>query len=170
MGGAAAASRAPPSAFHRALDGVRLRCGVPWGWGKKAPAPVLAADPPQQPGQPGGAVPAPTPLPGDAPLANAARFRVDDVYTITGLGCVLVGEVEEGSIRPPVPMRILHVVDGAEEVIPVQVVSVMAHRQPVAELFPGTPAGLQLRGLREDRSPLARSRYPVGKGDRLVSP
>lgn len=95
---------------------------------------------------------------------------MDDVYTITGLGLVVVGEVEEGSIRPPTPMRLIRVVDGAEVAVPVRVVQAQAHHKQVTEVGPGTPAGLVVRGIPPDRSPFAPHRYPVAKGDRLVCP
>ena len=143
---------------------------MPWGWGSKErrPEPDAATRaPPPAPSRSPEDERAPRP---EAPLAGDTRFRVDDVYTITGLGCVLVGEVEQGSIRPPTSMRLLHGADGAAVAIPVEVVSIMAHRKPVAELLPGTSAGLQVRGIETNPSPFARTRYLVAKGDRLVSP
>lgn len=144
--------------------------GMPWSWGKKeaasAPQPAMT----ETPAASGEYAASPATVVSDAPLPADTRFRVDAVYTITGTGCVLVGEVEQGSIRPPVSMRAVRVVDGAETSIPVQVVSAMAHHKQVAELLPGVPAGLQLRGIKENRALFARERYPVAKGDRLVSP
>ncbi|HEV8049674.1 MAG TPA: hypothetical protein VGP88_03670 [Thermoplasmata archaeon] len=111
------------------------------------------------------------------------RFRVDDVFSITGLGCVVVGEVEEGTLRPPCPMQLVPVAPRGDAPGSVMVAGAMAHHKEVAEVGSGTKAGLTLRGIAGDplwpvpsaaRFPLQVSvpvsRWPVRKGDRLISP
>lgn len=145
-----------------------LRDGMPWGRGRPPAAPAAAtAAPPGASTSVAGGTASPAP---EAPLSSVTRFRVENVYTITGLGCIVVGTVEEGSIRPPAPMRLVRVVDGAEVAIPVEVVEVMVNKQPVTELLPGIRAGMRLRGLRREHSFLGRGGYPVQKGNRLLSP
>lgn len=116
--------------------------------------------------------PAPPP-PTDAPLADPSaplRFRIDDVYTITGLGCVAVGEVIDGAIRVPMSARRIRPSGAVASEMRVTIKSAQAHHQPVTEVRPGTSVGLQLGGVPRMASPLARHFYDVVKGDELVNP
>jgi translation elongation factor EF-Tu-like GTPase len=152
---------------------------MPWDWGKKESQPPISS-----PESGTAASRLEEPIPSlesgatDPPVAGPVTFRIDDVYTIKGEGCVAVGQVVDGILRPPTTMRLVTSRPRPEAPFSVEVVKVTARRKAVGELASGTPAGLTLRGVEVDgyrahtflepRS--LTGRWPVQKGDRLESP
>ena len=141
---------------------------MPWPW-KKAEGPQAEAPAPPEPlsfpeagplaSGPGG--------PG-APLQGTARFRIDAVYNITGIGCIAAGVLLEGTLRFPVDLSI---VPGPGSITPpgrVQAVSAMAQRNEVTDLWPGVSAGLKLRGVAKLPGTGLQVRWNLRKGDFLV--
>lgn len=128
---------------------------------------------------------APAPLPhatGDAPspplpsevavlTQPTTRFRVSDIYMITGIGCVAVGVIEQGTIRPPVVLRIVHSPTAPSDGTAhrVRVVQAEAHHAAQAEVFPGMTVGLALRAGDGPAVPPKVLRGWLAKGDLLVS-
>lgn len=105
------------------------------------------------------------------PAGAAARFRIHDVYTITGEGCVVVGELESGEIRPNDAFRVIDGATGAVRPLLVHVTKMMAHREPVAVLRPGTKAGMTIRRLTPETGHFTRvEKHEVAQGDLLVPP
>jgi hypothetical protein len=141
---------------------------VPWSWGKKDPGEKASAEPKSDLSPPISA------LGGELPLQSAVRFRVDDIFTILGEGCVAGGEVEEGTLRLPATMRLVTPEPRTNAPTIVEVLHGFSRRKPIAILPPGTKAGLTLRGIQGEKSVNLPGhlvdRWPVKKGDQLVLP
>jgi len=144
---------------------------VPWNWGKKE-----AEAPPQGAGSEGlpeirgpdttSSVPS-----SETPFLGEVRVRVTAVYTITGVGCVVVGEVATGELHLPTSLRIVDGASGAPHGETVQVVRAEVHRKIETIVRAGTTAGLVLQGVPEGKEVLGgRRRWDVQPGDFLVSP
>lgn len=137
---------------------------MPWSWGKKsdpAPSPPVAAT-------------TEAPLSAGDGGAGPMRFQIEDVYTITGIGCVVTGQLIDGVIRIPMPARLVRASPGAAGPAgsPITIKRAMAHHQELQEVRPGMDVGLNLGGLPREASPL-RLRggfYDVSKGDQLIAP
>ncbi len=131
---------------------------MPWEWGRRTPPAGQVVFPVSE---------APSPS-DEAPLVSDPRFRVQDIYTITGVGCVLVGELEAGELRPPTVLRVLDD-GGARRDVVVRMVQIMAHRAEQPVLRPGTSAGLTVRGMGrwEGRNP-RELKQAFLRGDLLV--
>jgi hypothetical protein len=88
------------------------------------------------------------------------------------MGTVAPGEVEKGVLRVPANLRVLAAEPRPEAPATVRVVQAYAHRKPVTEVAPGTPALLTLEGLAGEHvlPGSRRRRWPVKEGDRLVFP
>ena len=126
-------------------------------------------------GSPGDAEP---PLPSSvreptgAPSSGSVTLRIDKILTIYGEGCVVVGKVIEGILRPSLTLRVVTNAPRPDVPDSVQVVMATADHKAVAELAPGTPAGLPLRdvrGLRVLPGSVMRKWF-VEVGDMLVAP
>lgn len=134
-------------------------------FGRRSDAP----SPPRNPN----ADPLSTPLPSEVAVLThpTTRFRVSDIYMITGIGCVAVGVLEQGTIRPPVVLRIVHsstaLSDGTAH--RVRVVQAEAHHAAQAEVFPGMTVGLALRAGDGPAVPPKVLRGWLAKGDLLVA-
>ena len=145
---------------------------MPWGWGKKgAPPPEPAGGSGASRGDAEPPLPSSVLEPTGPPPSGPVRFRIDKVYTIVGLGCVVAGEVVEGILRPPLTMKVVTVSPRPDTPASVQVVMATVHRQTVPEVAPGTGAGLTLRGLWGPGLGLSSvlRKWPVEAGDVLVS-
>ncbi len=105
------------------------------------------------------------------PAGGSVRFRVQDVYTITGIGCVVVGQVEAGEIRPDDTFVVLDGTTGALRPLLVRVTGITAHRESIASLRPGTSAGLAIRRVTPETGHLTRiDKHELRRGDLLVPP
>jgi GTPase len=145
---------------------------VPWNWGKKeteAPRPPGAGSeglPEIRAPDTTSSVPS-----SETPISGEVRVRVTAVYTITGTGCVVVGEVATGDLRLPATLRIVDARTGAPHNETVQVVRAEVHRREETLIRAGTTAGLVLQGVPEARRGLSRGGgWDVQPGDFLVSP
>lgn len=144
---------------------------MPWGWGRKEKERSAAATTTTEGGpSAGGPLPSTADPSRDSPLPGAVKFRVDDVYSITGTGCVVVGEVVEGILRTPITLNLVPPTPRPGAPKSVQVAGGMVHRKEVSEIAPGTPVGLTLRGLDPVVQGFGGVRWPVVKGDYLVAP
>ena len=76
-------------------------------------------------------------LPTDKPL----RLPVQDVYNIKGVGCVPVGRVETGILKPG--DKIVVMPSGKQG----EVKSIEAHHEQLAQAIPGDNVGFNVRGL-----------------------
>jgi len=146
---------------------------VPFGWGKKPAAPSYPLGGSPSPSDPEGDPSTfSTERAEDRPLVDDVQFRVDAVYSITGEGCVAVGQVESGTLRPPATLRLVTAQPRPGAPKSLVVMRASAHRKIVALVAAGTPAALTLRGV--DGELLLRAsngkRWPIERGDRLVAP
>jgi GTPase len=150
---------------------------MPWWWGKKeAPQPTESSGSGELPMNSEKPLP-PSPGPAASPAVDGpVRFRVDNVYTIMGEGCVVGGEVVEGVLRPPLTMKLVTPISRPDTPESVKVVKVVAHRKQVNEISAGTTAGMTLRGLEGVKAhPILQAgsihrNWPVEAGDFLVYP
>ena len=95
------------------------------------------------------------------------RFRIEDVYSITGLGCVAVGMMEVGSIRVTDSLRVTPGPGSTSAPALVTVGGIEAHRKELSVAPPGERVGLVLRAV----SPGSWGhRYDLRKGDLLTTP
>jgi len=141
---------------------------MPWNWGRKDPPPSTAPGEPSDPGTPEFLRPG---APLRSPDGAAARFRVQDIYTITGIGCVVVGELESGEIRPNDAFRVIEGATGAMRPLLLQVTKMEAQREVLAVLRPGTKAGLVVRRLTPETGHFTRvESRELRRGDVLVPP
>lgn len=144
---------------------------MPWGWGRKEGESSPGANNVAEGGPSAvGPLPSTTGRTGDSPLPGAVRFRVDNVYTITGTGYVVVGEVVEGMLRTPTTLNLVTATPRSGAPASIQVAGAMAHHKVISEIAPGSPVALTLRGLPPVTLVFGKSRCPVVKGDYLVSP
>jgi len=81
------------------------------------------------------------------PASSGVRFRVENVYSIMGEGCMVAGIVESGTVRPPVQLRIEPGPSSPSEARVIDVVKVVVRRRPTVEVGVGEKAGFTLRGL-----------------------
>jgi elongation factor 1-alpha len=110
-------------------------------------------DPPQTPAGPPTTPPRADPPPlrsesgADPGTPPPVRFRIEDVYAITGLGPVLVGEVESGMLRAGQQLKLAP--GPGSKTVPrsVQTVSVEANHRIIAEAGPGTRIGVEVNGM-----------------------
>jgi translation elongation factor EF-Tu-like GTPase len=97
------------------------------------------------------------------PTAGTA-IRITGVFTITGVGTVVAGDVEAGVVRPP--MR-FHVVAGRGSPTgpaSVDVIKLEIHRKVVVEARTGDKAAFVLRGVPDTVQP----KDVVRRGDLLM--
>jgi hypothetical protein len=144
---------------------------MPWWPSRRAePSQPDAASGPASQSAP--SVPPATDAPSAITDGSSVRFRVEDVFTVIGTGCVLGGRVEVGILRPPTTMRLTAGEFRVGPETPLRVIRAIAARKPVSELPPGVRAGLEIRGLNGEHPwPLSRHiEWPVKRGDCLVSP
>ena len=94
----------------------------------------------------------PQPTGTDAPQVpsgdhDEVRFRIQDIYTITGVGTVLVGMVEAGTIRMGQKVRLQSPDSSRAPLGPFEVTHMMQNRQSIAEAGVGARLGISVRGL-----------------------
>ncbi|NOQ56155.1 MAG: translation elongation factor EF-1 subunit alpha [Nanohaloarchaea archaeon] len=75
--------------------------------------------------------------PTDKPL----RLPVQDVYTISGIGAVVVGKVETGVLKPG--MKVVSMPSGKTG----EIKSIEMHHQQLPEALPGDNVGVSIKGL-----------------------
>ncbi len=88
----------------------------------------------------------------EKPLDKPLRLPIQDVYSITGVGCVPVGRVESGVLKPG--EKVVFMPSGAKG----EVKSVEMHHKQLDKAEPGDNVGFNVRGV---------SKTDVKKGDVL---
>ncbi len=82
--------------------------------------------------------------PPEQPIDKPLRIPVQDVFNISGIGAVVVGRVESGTLKP----------DDEVIVMPKgktgKVKSIEMHHQPLQEAKPGDNIGISIRGIGKD--------------------
>ena len=89
-------------------------------------------------------------VPPAPPIDKPLRLPIQDVYNIKGVGCVPVGRVETGVIKPGDKIIIMPVNVSAE------VKSVEMHHEQLSQATPGDNIGFNLRGVEKSQ---------IAKGD-----
>jgi translation elongation factor EF-1alpha len=102
------------------------------------------------------------------PLRTSWTFHVDDVYFITGIGCLAAGEVVEGHLQPPADARIVPGTGSITQERDIRVVSASVARREQAMVGQGVKAGLKLTGI-EPEWRLGIPHYDLRKGDSISS-
>ncbi len=88
----------------------------------------------------------------DKPVDKPLRLPIQDVYSITGVGCVPVGRVESGVMKPG--DKVIFMPSGARG----EVKSIEMHHKQLSKAEPGDNVGFNVRGV---------SKTDVKKGDVL---
>jgi len=91
----------------------------------------------------------------EQPIDKPLRLPIQDVYNIKGVGCVPVGRVETGVLKPGDKVVIMPPGKEAE------VKSIESHHQPLQEARPGDNIGFNLRGV---------SKAEIRRGDVVGKP
>ncbi len=105
-----------------------------------------------------------------APIRGSARFQVDGVYNIWGIGCVASGTLREGTFRKNDLVRVEPGPGSPSKPARATIHSMTAHRKDLESLEAGTEAGLNLRGLVEASHHGRHITWDLRKGDFLVYP
>jgi hypothetical protein len=149
---------------------------MPWPWSRKvSPTAVVPNEPEGEPSPPADLPPTKHPEK-DRPLAASSQFRIDSVIEIIGTGIVIIGELENGVIRPPLTFRLLDPTNPSEGGIKVEIIRAFVGRKDLAEVRPRVKVALVTRGLRSkskynpENIVAPSGRFPVKRGDRLTFP
>jgi elongation factor 1-alpha len=103
--------------------------------------------------------------PPDIIPTSGTAIRVQDVYTISGIGTVIVGYVEAGVVHPPMRFHVVAGKGSPTGSLSVDVVQIEMHHHEQPEARVGDFAGFTLKGL----PPGVRSRDLVRRGDVLIA-
>jgi len=79
--------------------------------------------------------------PPEKPIDKPLRLPVQDAYNITGVGCVPVGRVETGVMKPG--MKVIFMPTGVTG----EVKTIEMHHEPLSQAVPGDNIGFNVRGV-----------------------